>query len=68
MLLMFSYSVEWKMSPEGAILSEWFGRTIIRSCVKLAYEHAQEQTTAHYIRINVYLMCASLGTGDFRYS
>jgi DIS3-like exonuclease 2 len=42
-MLLFSYSVEWKMSPEGAILSEWFGRTIIRSCVKLAYEHAQEQ-------------------------
>jgi DIS3-like exonuclease 2 len=41
--MLFSYSVEWKMSPDGAILSEWFGRTIIRSCVKLAYEHAQEQ-------------------------
>ena len=22
-------------------MSEWFGRTVIRSCVKLAYEHAQ---------------------------
>jgi exoribonuclease R len=62
-MLLFSYSVEWRMSPDGAILSEWFGRTIIRSCVKLAYEHAQEQTTARHIRINVYLMCASLGSG-----
>ena len=22
-------------------MSEWFGRTVIRSCAKLAYEHAQ---------------------------
>ena len=29
------------MSAEGEILSEWFGRSVIRSCVKLAYEHAQ---------------------------
>lgn len=35
------YTVEWTMSPEGDIVSEWFGRTVIRSCVKLAYEHAQ---------------------------
>lgn len=35
------YTVEWTLSPEGEILTEWFGRTVIRSCVKLAYEHAQ---------------------------
>ena len=29
------------MNAEGEILEEWFGRSIIRSCVKLAYEHAQ---------------------------
>ena len=29
------------MDSEGKILKEWFGRTVIRSCVKLAYEHAQ---------------------------
>ena len=23
------------------ILDEWFGRTVIRSCAKMAYEHAQ---------------------------
>jgi len=36
-----TYSVEWTVTPEGVILSEWFGRTVIRSCVKMAYEHAQ---------------------------
>uniref|UniRef100_A0A6I8NEB1 DIS3-like exonuclease 2 n=1 Tax=Ornithorhynchus anatinus TaxID=9258 RepID=A0A6I8NEB1_ORNAN len=36
-----SFSVIWTLTPEGKILSEWFGRTIIRSCVKLSYEHAQ---------------------------
>ncbi|XP_038606279.1 DIS3-like exonuclease 2 isoform X2 [Tachyglossus aculeatus] len=36
-----SFSVIWKLTPEGKILSEWFGRTIIRSCVKLSYDHAQ---------------------------
>ena len=35
------FSVEWKMNERGEILSEWFGRTVIRSCAKLAYEHAQ---------------------------
>jgi exoribonuclease R len=36
-----SYSVEWTIDSEGKILSEWFGRTVIRSCVKLSYDHAQ---------------------------
>ncbi|KAK2108305.1 hypothetical protein P7K49_013470 [Saguinus oedipus] len=27
--------------PSLQILDEWFGRTIIRSCTKLSYEHAQ---------------------------
>lgn len=35
-----TFSVIWKITKEGKILDEWFGRTIIRSCVKLAYEHA----------------------------
>uniref|UniRef100_A0A8C4S021 RNB domain-containing protein n=1 Tax=Erpetoichthys calabaricus TaxID=27687 RepID=A0A8C4S021_ERPCA len=34
-------SVIWKLSPHGKILDEWFGRTIIRSCMKLSYSHAQ---------------------------
>jgi DIS3-like exonuclease 2 len=36
-----TFSVEWVMTPEGKIVDEWFGRSVIRSCVKLAYEHAQ---------------------------
>uniref|UniRef100_A0A674MIH5 DIS3-like exonuclease 2 n=1 Tax=Takifugu rubripes TaxID=31033 RepID=A0A674MIH5_TAKRU len=39
-------SVIWKVTPEGKILSEWFGRTIIRSCVKLSYDHAQSMIEA----------------------
>ncbi|XP_063604806.1 DIS3-like exonuclease 2 isoform X3 [Penaeus indicus] len=34
-------SVIWELTPDGKILGEWFGRTVIHSCVKLAYEHAQ---------------------------
>ncbi|XP_009871764.1 PREDICTED: DIS3-like exonuclease 2, partial [Apaloderma vittatum] len=36
-----TFSVMWKMTPEGKILDEWFGRTVICSCVKLSYDHAQ---------------------------
>uniref|UniRef100_A0A8C8VJQ0 DIS3-like exonuclease 2 n=1 Tax=Pelusios castaneus TaxID=367368 RepID=A0A8C8VJQ0_9SAUR len=36
-----TFSVLWKMTPEGKILEEWFGRTVICSCVKLSYDHAQ---------------------------
>ena len=36
-----TYTVEWTINEAGEIQSEWFGRTVIRSCVKLAYEHAQ---------------------------
>ncbi|CAG8445857.1 5385_t:CDS:10 [Diversispora eburnea] len=37
-----SFSVIWKMTPEGKVMETWYGRTIIRSCAKLSYEHAQE--------------------------
>ena len=30
------------MTPEGQILSQWAGRSIIKSCAKLAYGHAQD--------------------------
>lgn len=36
-------------SPSPAypqILSEWFGRSVIRSCVKLSYDHAQSMIEA----------------------
>ncbi|XP_024129553.1 DIS3-like exonuclease 2 isoform X1 [Oryzias melastigma] len=36
-----TFSVIWKLTPEGEVLSEWFGRSVIRSCVKLSYNHAQ---------------------------
>lgn len=35
------FSVIWKMTENGEIVDEWFGRTVINSCVKLSYEHAQ---------------------------
>ncbi|GMT04291.1 hypothetical protein PENTCL1PPCAC_26465, partial [Pristionchus entomophagus] len=37
-----AFSVIWKMDREGNVKDEWFGRTIIKSCVKLSYEHAQD--------------------------
>ncbi|XP_063410358.1 DIS3-like exonuclease 2 isoform X3 [Mytilus trossulus] len=36
-----TFSVVWNMSEKGEIYEEWFGRTVIRSCVKLSYQHAQ---------------------------
>ena len=35
------FSVIWRMTENGEIADEWFGRTVINSCVKLSYEHAQ---------------------------
>jgi len=35
------FSVEWTINQQAQVMSEWFGRTVIRSCAKLAYEHAQ---------------------------
>ncbi|KAI8140999.1 hypothetical protein BJV82DRAFT_620412 [Fennellomyces sp. T-0311] len=36
-----AFSVIWKMDSEGNVLDTWFGKTIIRSCAKLAYDDAQ---------------------------
>ncbi|KAM6443819.1 DIS3-like exonuclease 2 [Liasis olivaceus] len=36
-----TFSVIWKLTPQGKILDEWFGRTVIQSCTKLSYDHAQ---------------------------
>lgn len=36
-----TYSVIWKITGEGRIVGEWFGRTVIHSCVKMSYDHAQ---------------------------
>ena len=36
-----AFTVEWLMDEDARILGQWFGKTIIRSCVKLSYDHAQ---------------------------
>ncbi|XP_056421507.1 DIS3-like exonuclease 2 isoform X2 [Hyla sarda] len=36
-----TFSVIWKITPQGKILEEWFGRSVICPCVKLSYDHAQ---------------------------
>nr|CAG4642432.1 EOG090X047D [Evadne anonyx] len=36
-----AFSVEWIINDQGEIIEEWFGRSVIRSCVKLSYDHAQ---------------------------
>ncbi|XP_038075126.1 DIS3-like exonuclease 2 [Patiria miniata] len=36
-----TFSFLWKLTEEGEILEEWCGRSVIRSCVKMSYDHAQ---------------------------
>ena len=36
-----AFSVMWELDVEGHVLSQWAGRTVIRSCAKLAYHNAQ---------------------------
>lgn len=36
-----AFSMFWDIDPAGEILDRWIGRTIIRSCCKLSYEHAE---------------------------
>ena len=38
----FSFSVIWKMKKDGTILSTKFGKSLINSCCKMHYEHAQD--------------------------
>ncbi|XP_033115208.1 DIS3-like exonuclease 2 isoform X2 [Anneissia japonica] len=37
-----AFSFIWTLTPDGIIENEWCGRTVIRSCVKLSYAHAQD--------------------------
>ena len=37
-----AYSVIWNMKSDGTVLTEWFGRSVICSCIKLSYTHAQQ--------------------------
>lgn len=39
-------SVVWEVGRGGAVRSEWFGRTVIRSCARLSYADAQAVITA----------------------
>ncbi|KAL9245534.1 hypothetical protein vseg_019176 [Gypsophila vaccaria] len=36
-----TYSIFWDIDVSGTVLDRWVGRTVIRSCCKLSYEHAQ---------------------------
>ncbi|CAG5131109.1 unnamed protein product, partial [Candidula unifasciata] len=36
-----TFSVMWTIDEQGMIYDEWYGRSVIRSCVKLSYDHAQ---------------------------
>ena len=43
-----TFSVIWEMTGEGHILKQWCGRTVIRSCAKLAYDHAQDMVEGSF--------------------
>ena len=36
-----AFSVIWTMTPNAEIVDTWFGRTVIRSCIKMSYDNAQ---------------------------
>ncbi|KAI7906919.1 uncharacterized protein BX663DRAFT_426539 [Cokeromyces recurvatus] len=42
-----AFSVIWKMDDAGNIKETWFGKTIIKSCAKLAYDDAQHVIEGH---------------------
>ncbi|MFH4983397.1 hypothetical protein AB6A40_010106 [Gnathostoma spinigerum] len=53
-----TFSVVWKMNDRAEIFEEWFGRSVIRSCCKLAYEHAQVPTVSRILRsLASYIYC-----------
>ncbi|CAN4123944.1 unnamed protein product [Withania somnifera] len=37
-----AFSIFWDINQSGEIIQRWIGRTIIQSCCKLSYEHAQD--------------------------
>ncbi|KAK9829114.1 hypothetical protein WJX72_003965 [[Myrmecia] bisecta] len=37
-----SFSIVWELTPEGQIVDQWAGRSVICSCAKLSYDHAQQ--------------------------
>lgn len=36
-----AFSAIWQMDPEGNIVDEWFGKTVIKNCSKMSYDIAQ---------------------------
>ncbi|CAG8445580.1 7843_t:CDS:10 [Ambispora leptoticha] len=48
-----AFSVIWKMNPDGKVLETYYGRTIIRPCTKLSYDHAQEVIEGKPLNPNV---------------
>ncbi|GAX84362.1 hypothetical protein CEUSTIGMA_g11784.t1 [Chlamydomonas eustigma] len=38
----FAFSVVWELDPQGVVLSQWFGRSLICSCAKLTYPIVQQ--------------------------
>ncbi|VVA95646.1 unnamed protein product [Arabis nemorensis] len=36
-----AFSIFWDINKEGEVIDHWIGRTVIRSCCKLSYDHAQ---------------------------
>lgn len=44
-----SFSVIWELDLDGNILSQWTGKTVIRSCTKLAYGAAQQMIEGDFI-------------------
>jgi exoribonuclease R len=34
--------VMWELDEQGRVHGQWTGKTVIRSCAQLAYEHAQD--------------------------
>lgn len=37
-----TFSIFWDINIYGEVLDRWIGRTVIQSCCKLSYEHAQD--------------------------
>ncbi|MFS7962722.1 putative exoribonuclease II [Helianthus anomalus] len=37
-----AFSIIWDINRDGEVLDRWIGRTIMQSCCKLSYEHAQD--------------------------
>lgn len=37
-----AFSIFWDLNSAGDVVDRWIGRTVIRSCCKLSYEHAQD--------------------------